>query len=378
MAISLLCPSCKSCLDIKAKACQKCGHHFTQGRMYRVRVKAGGKWHSKCVDTLQQAKQIEGVWRGQKAMEGIIPERKAMPTLGEIWALFDRQDNSRLKDPTSWRRRWEHHVGPEFGNTRLDQITAQEMRLFLGKLHEKQAKLSHNATGPERKVLSQATVNMCVKLIGRLFNYASANGLWSGENPIRRVKLPRFNNEVTRSLDGQQLGTFLDVLNGLSNRAVALAFKFCLATGKRAGEVFKLTWAQVDFSAKVIEFTVKSTTLEKSQKLPMSAVAQAILYEAFLMRLDDCPYVFHTRNGRAFVHGSYWAKVRKAAQLPSDFRVHDLRHTFASHLASSGKVDIYTLQNLLGHGSISMTKRYAHLVDERLRQSLAVADEIFS
>jgi integrase len=59
-----------------------------------------------------------------------------------------------------------------------------------------------------------------------------------------------------------------------------------------------------------------------------------------------------------------WAKIKKLSKLPARFWLHDLRHTFASLLASSGEVDLYVLQKLLTHKSPLMTQRYAHLVDE--------------
>lgn len=58
-------------------------------------------------------------------------------------------------------------------------------------------------------------------------------------------------------------------------------------------------------------------------------------------------------------------------------RFHDLRHTYASYLASSGKVDIYTLKELLGHSTIEMTLRCAHLVNGALKRAIEVADEVF-
>lgn len=72
-------------------------------------------------------------------------------------------------------------------------------------------------------------------------------------------------------------------------------------------------------------------------------------------------------------------RIREKAGLPPDFRpFHGLRHTYASRLASSGKVDLYTLQKLLTHESPDMTQRYAHLSDEAMKRAAAVADEIFS
>ena len=66
------------------------------------------------------------------------------------------------------------------------------------------------------------------------------------------------------------------------------------------------------------------------------------------------------------------------ANLPEDFRpFHGLRHTYASWLASSGNVDLYSLQKLLTHGSSKMTERYAHLADEALKRSASAIDACF-
>ena len=70
-------------------------------------------------------------------------------------------------------------------------------------------------------------------------------------------------------------------------------------------------------------------------------------------------------------------KIKKKAGLPKDFRpLHGLRHTYASMLASSGKVDMYTLQKLLTHKSPQMTQRYAHLRDEALKRASNLAGEL--
>jgi site-specific recombinase XerD len=71
-----------------------------------------------------------------------------------------------------------------------------------------------------------------------------------------------------------------------------------------------------------------------------------------------------------------WNKARCAAGL-RDFRLHDLRHSFASILVNNG-VSIYEVQNLLGHASINTTKRYAHLAPETLRKSAQIAADVYS
>ena len=70
-------------------------------------------------------------------------------------------------------------------------------------------------------------------------------------------------------------------------------------------------------------------------------------------------------------------KIKKKARLPKDFRpLHGLRHVYASMLASSGKVDMYTLQKLLTHKSPLMTQRYAHLRDEALKRASDLAGDL--
>ena len=67
-------------------------------------------------------------------------------------------------------------------------------------------------------------------------------------------------------------------------------------------------------------------------------------------------------------------KIKEAAGLPKEFRsLHGLRHVYASMLASSGEVDLYTLQKLLTHKDPKMTMRYAHLRDEALRRASDLA-----
>ena len=82
-------------------------------------------------------------------------------------------------------------------------------------------------------------------------------------------------------------------------------------------------------------------------------------------------FVFPGRGGNQRIECKRpLTRIKAKAELPEDFRIlHGLRHVYASMLASSGKVDLYTLQNLLTHKSPLMTQRYAHLRDEALMQA---------
>ena len=72
-------------------------------------------------------------------------------------------------------------------------------------------------------------------------------------------------------------------------------------------------------------------------------------------------------------------RICKAARLPEGFRpLHGLRHVYASMLASSGEVDMYTLQKLLTHKSPQMTQRYAHLRDDVMKRAADLAGKIIT
>ena len=91
-------------------------------------------------------------------------------------------------------------------------------------------------------------------------------------------------------------------------------------------------------------------------------------------------FVFPGRGGRqrTDIKGPV-NRIKKKAGLPEDFRpLHGLRHTYASMLASSGKVDMYTLQKLLTHKSPQMTQRYAHLRDEALKRASNLAGDLIA
>ena len=143
----------------------------------------------------------------------------------------------------------------------------------------------------------------------------------------------------------------------------------------RKGALLALQWDDCDFERGILTLRGESAKKGKTEYLPMTAATRAILEG---VRRTESPYVFPGRNGskRQDFRRMAW-RVKKKAGLPEDFRpLHGLRHNFASRLASSGQVDMYTLQKLLTHESPQMTQRYAHLRDEALRRAASLADSL--
>ena len=121
----------------------------------------------------------------------------------------------------------------------------------------------------------------------------------------------------------------------------------------------------------------------RTAAIPLAASAVELLHEIQEHPLYDAsnPLIFpspKTGGVRCTLSPSFARRIKGSAQLPEKFRLlHGLRHSLASHLASSGKVSLLELQRLLTHESSKMTERYAHLMDEAMRRAAGVVDEIF-
>jgi len=140
--------------------------------------------------------------------------------------------------------------------------------------------------------------------------------------------------------------------------------RLALYTGMRRGEMFKLKWKDIDFQRGFIN--IRNPKGGVSQKIPLNEQARQVLEnhprtaENVFVRPDGEPFTDIRRRVNP---------IKEAAGIPGDFRaLHGLRHTYASMLASSGKVDLYTL----------MTHRYAHLRDEALRNASTLAGQIIA
>jgi integrase len=134
----------------------------------------------------------------------------------------------------------------------------------------------------------------------------------------------------------------------------------------RRGELFKLKWDDIDFERGFIH--IREPKGGKSQKIPLNNSARDLLQS---IAKQGNEYVFPAKGGgqRNDIAKEVRA-IRDAAGLPADFRpLHGLRHVYATMLASSGKVDMFTLQKLMTHKSPQMTQRYAHYRDEAMQRA---------
>lgn len=367
MAIGLLCCKCwKSTSNLNSKRCE-CGYAYRR-RKYKVRVKTSTGWRTRTVASLSEAQLIETgfkrtsseVW--ETSQEDTTPDPMNIittPSLSDIWPLYLEWAKVSKKSWDMDFSRYKNHLKMPLSHYPMDSIKPFHIQKILNKMHT---------------TYKPATVKQVLMLIKRIYSWSLEQDLYEGPNPCDRIKPPKFDNRVTVALTKEELQSLFKVLDGWPNERVVLPIKFALYSGKRKTEILNLKWSDIDLQNKFM--TLRETKNGSRQYLPLNSSCIELLKRA--AAIQTCEYVFPSRNKARYLGGGFdktWRKIRKKAGIT--IRFHDLRHTYASYLASSGKVDIYTLKELLGHSTIEMTQRYAHLVNGALRKAVNVADEVF-
>lgn len=135
-------------------------------------------------------------------------------------------------------------------------------------------------------------------------------------------------------------------------------------TGIRQGELLGLAWEAVNLTQKTLTVTADSAKSSQERHVPLNAEALAVLAQWHRQRGEPrAGLLFPNRDGRKISEiKTAWGALLTAAKI-DDFRWHDMRHHFASRLVMAG-VDLNTVRELLGHGDLKMTLRYAHLAPE--------------
>lgn len=292
-------------------------------------------------------------------------------TINRLWKEYKAQHPD-LKGLRTDQNRFENYIQPQFGEKEPKDIIPLDVdRLRIGLL--KKPKRIPPKTKKTATVLKPATVRNVVELLRRIINFGVKKKLCQGIDFI--IELPRVNNEKTEDLTPEELTSLFEEIEKDTNLWAANLMKMALFTGMRRSELFKLKWQDIDYERGFIQ--IRDPKGGPDQKIPLNDASRNLLYSH--PRVDS-PFVFPGRNGeqRVDIHHQV-NRIKENAGLPKSFRsLHGLRHVYASMLASSGQVDMYTLQKLLTHKSPLMTQRYAHLRDEALKKASNLAGDIIT
>lgn len=207
---------------------------------------------------------------------------------------------------------------------------------------------------------SPATVNHFIKVMKTMLGYA-VDHRYIHENPTKRLKRMKLTVNPPRFLSRDEAQRLLDVAKG---RPVYPMLATAIYTGVRPAELINLEWQDFDFRKGTLTVRNKESFKTKSRKF------RAVPLPRDLVRILQ-PH----RKDKGLCFGKYKKAPRIAldtvvrkAKL-KDVTWHDMRHTYASHLAMSG-VDIPTISQLLGHQDIKTTMIYAHLTESHKKEAV--------
>lgn len=244
-----------------------------------------------------------------------------------------------------------------------DMCSFKQLRGFFHglKLHEITQELVEQYKVRRAKVVSVATVNRELACLKHTFNKAIE---WkkTDYNPAAKVKLFRENNARLRYLEKEEIKRLIENCNSILRPVVILA----IYTGMRMTEMLTLKWRDIDFRRGIIY--VLQTKNYEPREIPICNIVRETLIG--VRKHPDSPYVFCKKNGKPYgkLRKSFLQALEKSGIL--NFRFHDLRHTFASQFMMNGG-DLNTLRELLGHKSLKMTLRYAHLSRDHKSRAMA-------
>jgi integrase len=295
--------------------------------------------------TKKEAKQVESNEK-QKLMDeaSLTPQERAgrMLLLDAIDAVYEaRWKHTKDAERSLSRAR---NIVNHIGNVQLQDIDAARVLMLV--------------QGLEKENARNGTINRYLAALKTILNHH--------EQRIRQVKLRKESKGRIRVVNREEEGKAISLLRNTKHNKrrlhypdVADLVEVLVDTGMRLSEMLNLTYEDVNFSANLISIWVNKG--DRPRSIPMTKRVRAIM-EA--RRIGGAMMPFTLKDHQA---ENAWRWVRREMNLDKDaeFILHSLRHTCASRLVNKG-IDLYVVRDWLGHSSIQVTERYAHLAPSKL------------
>lgn len=324
--------------------------YFYNGRRCREAV-GENKTEAKAALAARKTQIREGKFYPEKKQDRKTLWDEYVPIF-EGWAEKNVKPNSYTRFKVNIKK-----MTPYFSGKRLAEISPKMIEGFKAKRIEKDK-------------VTPATVNRDLTCLKRMFNLA-IKWDFADTNPMSKVGFFKEKAGRVRYLNSSDIDRLLSVCPGHLRNVV----EFAIQTGLRSGELFSLTWVNVDLENRLL--MVKDTKNHEQRTIPLNDLALAVLKR--LPRQLHSEYIF---TSPATTPGNKINSLKTSFKTAldkvgiKDFRFHDLRHTFASHLVMAG-ADLVTVKELLGHKDLKMTLRYAHLSPAHKRRGVDMLNDRF-
>jgi integrase len=329
------------------------------GRERRITIGGFPEWSAAAAR--EEAKRLKREIDGGADPVGAYRESRAAPTMADLCTRFlaDYVPRKRPSTQRSYRHQVRADILPAIGRAKVAAVT-----------HADVDALHHRLS-----VRVPTHANRVIAVLSKMFSLSVRWG-WRTDNPCKGIER---NQEPKRHryLSGTELKRLTKALAKLEDQGAANAVRLLLLTGARRGELLAAKWTDIDLGTGIWVKPGATTKQATTHRVPLSEAACRLLAEMRAQADDDAEWIFPGRGGGHRPHiNEAWIRLRKAAGVP-DARLHDLRHTYATALASSG-LSLPVIGALLGHTTAQTTLRYSHLMDDPLRAATERASAILS
>ena len=302
-------------------------------------------------------KQID---RGGDPLGDVHAGRNA-PTIAALCDRFVADYLPRKKPSTrkSYEQLIEAEIRPAFGSLKVAEVTFTDV----DRLHRTISK----------RALYRS--NRCIALLSRMFSM-SIRWHMRTDNPCKGIERNQ-EHKRRRYLSAEELGRLTMALASAKDQQAADIVRMLLLTGARRGEVLAAKWDNIDLVAGTWSKPAATTKQKTEHQVPLSAAARALLTDLRMRSPANAEWLFPASDGapRKDIRDA-WEAICRASEIKAA-RAHDLRHTYASVLASAGQ-SLSIIGALLGHTTPTTTARYSHLFDDPLRKATEQAGAILS
>jgi len=333
---------------------------------YRVKVRLKGypsqtATFERLTDARKWAQQTETAIREGRHFKTTEAKRH---TLGE---MIDRYVRDVMPHKPKNRTNRTLHLNwwkNEVGKYTLADVTPA----IIAEHRDKLAKAMTNRGG----LRSPSTVVRYMAALSHAFTIAVKEWGWLDDSPMRKVSKPKEPRGRVRFLSDDERSRLLAACKKSESPYLYITVVLALSTGGRRMEVLGLRWQDIDFARSVI--TLHETKNGDRRVLPLAGHALELMKEHAKIRHVNCDLVFPGKNFKDPVDvRTPWENALKRAEI-TDFKWHDLRHSCASYLAMNG-ASLAEIAEILGHRTLQMVKRYAHLSDAHVSKVVANMNE---
>lgn len=330
---------------------------------YRVRIRLKGypvqtATFSRRTDAKKWIQHTESSIREGRYFKTIEARKH---TFGEMIDRFKKNDLPKMPKVKGFMGPQLDWWKKQLGNFTLADVTT-------AMIVECRDNLLNNGTASKREI-TPATVNRYLAVLSLTYTRAVNEWEWIESNPLRKVKKlteprgrVRFLSDDSKLPDGTiiegERTRLLKACKASPNQYLYPVIVLALSTGMRKNEIMSLTWSDINLNKKQI--LLQDTKNGERRSVPLTGHAHEVIINLGKIRRLDTQLLFPSKkNAKPIRLRDPWEKALKAAQL-EDFRFHDLRHSAASYLAMNGAT-LIEIADILGHKTLSMVKRYAHL-----------------